>query len=359
VDDFESYNDLDPGDPASKRIFNVWIDGFQVPTNGSLVGYENPPFCEQTIVYGGKQSMPFFYNNTGGAAFSEAELTLSPAQDWTAAQVRTLAVYFHGTAGNTGQMYVKINGTKVAYDGNAGNLALSSWQVWSIDLASVGAGLQSVTKLAIGIDGNGASGTLYVDDIGLYALAAALVTEVMIATDDDDVEEEVATGGMDMTSSDLELPYEGTGQSTLQVIGLRYTDIFIEKGAAITEVWVQFQVDEDKGGTDPVNLIIEGELSANAAAFTSDALNVTSRARTTAQVQWSVPNWTNVGNHGPDQTTPNIASIIQEIVNQDGWAAGNAIVLIFSDDPANPSSGIRCAEAGPGSGAALLHIRSY
>ncbi|MHC4633524.1 MAG: hypothetical protein ACYS9C_19935, partial [Planctomycetota bacterium] len=72
VDDFESYNDLDPKDPESKRIFNVWIDGFGVATNGSLVGYEMPPFCEQTIVNGGRQSMPFFYNNTGGAAYSEA-----------------------------------------------------------------------------------------------------------------------------------------------------------------------------------------------------------------------------------------------------------------------------------------------
>ena len=34
--------------------------------------------------------------------------------------------------------------------------------------APLGAGLQNVTKLAIVIDGNGASGTLYVDDIRLY-----------------------------------------------------------------------------------------------------------------------------------------------------------------------------------------------
>ncbi|MHC4189397.1 MAG: discoidin domain-containing protein, partial [Planctomycetota bacterium] len=151
VDDFESYNDLDPADPASKRIFNVWIDGYDIPTNGSLVGYGIPPFCEQTIVHGGKQSMPLSYSNTGGAASSEAELTLTPAQDWTAAQVRTLAVHFHGTAGNTGQLYVKINGTKVAYDGQASNLALTGWQAWNIDLASSGASLQNVTKLAIGI----------------------------------------------------------------------------------------------------------------------------------------------------------------------------------------------------------------
>ncbi|MHC4175523.1 MAG: discoidin domain-containing protein, partial [Planctomycetota bacterium] len=171
VDDFESYNDLDPGDPDSKRIFNVWIDGFQVPTNGSLVGYENPPFAEQTIVHGGRQSMPFFYSNTGGAASSEAELTLSPAQNWTEASVATLVVYFQGTAGNTGQLYVKVNGSKVVYGGDAADISRVFWQPWSIDLASLGLNLQSITTLAIGIDGNGASGTLYFDDIGLYVSA--------------------------------------------------------------------------------------------------------------------------------------------------------------------------------------------
>ncbi|MHC4464567.1 MAG: sugar-binding protein, partial [Planctomycetota bacterium] len=77
VDDIESYNDLDPGDPESKRIFNVWIDGYGIATNGSLVGYEMPPFCERTIVHGDKQSMPLAYNNTGGAAYSEAERTFA------------------------------------------------------------------------------------------------------------------------------------------------------------------------------------------------------------------------------------------------------------------------------------------
>ena len=171
VDDFESYNDLDPGDPASKRIFNVWIDGYGVATNGSLVGYENPPFCEETIVHGGKQSMPLFYSNTGGAASSEAELTLSPAQNWTEAQVQTLVLFFHGTAGNTGQLYVKVNDSKVVYDGDAGDIEQERWNQWNIDLASLGANLQNVTTLSIGIDGNGASGTLYFDDIRLYVSA--------------------------------------------------------------------------------------------------------------------------------------------------------------------------------------------
>jgi len=176
VDDFESYNDLDPPDPESHRIFEAWIDGFGIPTNGALVGNDLPPYTEQTIVYRGKQSMPFFYNNTGGAAFSEAELTLTPAQNWTRAQAKTLAVHFHGAEGNTGQLYVKINGTKVPYDGQASNLAIPGLHAWNIDLASSGASLQNVTKLAIGVDGNGASGTLYVDDIALYARGREFIT---------------------------------------------------------------------------------------------------------------------------------------------------------------------------------------
>jgi hypothetical protein len=176
VDDFESYNDLDPPDPESHRIFEAWIDGFEIPTNGALVGNDLPPYAEQTIVYNGKQSMPLFYNNTGGATSSEAELTLAPAQNWTEAQVKTLAVHFHGSDGNTGQLYVKINATKVSYDGQASNLALTGWQAWNIDLGSSGASLENVTKLAVGIEGDGASGTLYVDDIRLYARGREFIT---------------------------------------------------------------------------------------------------------------------------------------------------------------------------------------
>jgi len=63
VDDFESYNDLEPPDPASNRIFDNWIDGFGTTNNGALVGNDLPPYAEQTIVHGG-QSMPYRYAMT-------------------------------------------------------------------------------------------------------------------------------------------------------------------------------------------------------------------------------------------------------------------------------------------------------
>jgi hypothetical protein len=171
VDDFESYNNFDITDPNSNRIFLTWIDGYEQPSNGSVVGYAEPPFAEQGIVHSGMQSMPLSYDNTGGAAYSEAERTFAVAQNWTQAGATTLVLYFQGAEGNTGQLYVKVNGTKVVYGGDAADIAKPQWTQWNIDLASLGASLQNVAKLSIGIDGSGASGTLYVDDIRLYQSA--------------------------------------------------------------------------------------------------------------------------------------------------------------------------------------------
>jgi len=158
VDDFESYDD------EENRIYETWIDGFGVADNGSQVGHLEAPFAETSIVHGGRQSMPLFYDNTD-AATSEAELVL--AQDWTASGIKSLSLYFHGAEGNTGQLYVKINGTKVVYDGDAGDIANSVWLLWTIDLSAVGGDLGNVSSLTIGIEGAGATGVVYIDDIGL------------------------------------------------------------------------------------------------------------------------------------------------------------------------------------------------
>jgi len=91
VDDFEDYNDSEPD-----RIFDTWVDGWGIDENGSQVGYSTAPFAEQTIVNSGPQSMPFSYNNTGSAAYSEATCTFDTTQDWTIGGVNTLRLYLRG-----------------------------------------------------------------------------------------------------------------------------------------------------------------------------------------------------------------------------------------------------------------------
>jgi len=100
VDDFESYNDIEPPDPASNRIFDNWIDGFGTTNNGALVGNDLPPYAEQTIVHSGAQSMPYRYDNNGKS--SEAVLTLVSPRNWTQQDVSELSLWFRGNPASVG-----------------------------------------------------------------------------------------------------------------------------------------------------------------------------------------------------------------------------------------------------------------
>jgi hypothetical protein len=184
VDDMEAYNDLEPDDPESNRIFNTWIDGWEIPTNGSIIGYADPPFTEQTNVHGGKQSMPYFYDK-----HSEVELPISPAQDWTKHGATVLSLYFHGDPGNTvSQIYVKVNNTKVVYSGNAFDIVQLWWKAWIIPLeefTNQGANLRNVTKFVIGFGDEaniaaGGSGVVLFDDIRLLRTAPEPPEEIWL-----------------------------------------------------------------------------------------------------------------------------------------------------------------------------------
>ena len=181
IDDFESYNDINPGEAGSNRILETWKDGYLIESNGALVGNDFPPYAEQTTVQNGIQSMPFLYDNTGAALQSEAQRVWAEPQVWmTSVGTNTLKLYIHGAAQNTaGELYVII-------EDNAGistrvpNLdstifTAEEWKEWNIslnDVAATGLNLAAVKKLVIGIaDLAGqpeAKGKIYVDDIRRY-----------------------------------------------------------------------------------------------------------------------------------------------------------------------------------------------
>jgi hypothetical protein len=177
IDDMESYNDLDPADPASNRIFNAWLDGFDNPaTNGSVVGNANPPFAEQTRVHEGLQSMPMSYDNAVGK--SEATLTLTSNHDWTVNGVNTLTIWFRGSSGNAAEpMYVALNGSAVVANDNPDAALIVSWIEWTIDLqafADQGVNLTNVNSITLGLGNRsnpvaGGAGMMYYDDIRLSA----------------------------------------------------------------------------------------------------------------------------------------------------------------------------------------------
>ena len=174
IDDMESYNDLDPEDPESNRIFNVWLDGYDDPANGSLIGYADAPFTEQTIVHGGQKSMPFEYDNAAGK--SEATLTITGLKDWTRYGIEELSLWFHGSADNAPEpMYVVLNNSVAVTNDNPNAAQVDTWTQWAIDLqafADQGLNLTNINTITIGFGNrnnpvSGGSGMVFFDDIQL------------------------------------------------------------------------------------------------------------------------------------------------------------------------------------------------
>jgi hypothetical protein len=191
VDDFEDYNDCTPD-----RIFEHWLDGFgygmpprgggpYYPGNGtgSVVGYDGPPFGERTIVHGGGQSMPYFYDNDlpDGAKYSEATLRVGEGCDWTAYGVEALSIWFCGEANSEAEpMYVAIaddnGGTGVVTHPDPNAALTDTWTEWNIALtefSNQGVVLSNVDKIAIGFGDRdnpaaGGAGKVIFDDMRLY-----------------------------------------------------------------------------------------------------------------------------------------------------------------------------------------------
>jgi hypothetical protein len=173
IDDMESYNDIDEGQPGSNRIYNAWIDGYDNPTeNGSVVGH---PFAERTIVHGGSQSMPLEYDNAVGK--SEATLTLTSNRDWTVNGVDTLTIWFRGDSANAAEsLYVALNGGTAVTNDNPNAAQATAWTQWNIDLqafADQGINLANVNSITLGLGNRsnptaGGAGMMYFDDIRLY-----------------------------------------------------------------------------------------------------------------------------------------------------------------------------------------------
>ena len=173
------------------------------------------------------------------------------------------------------------------------------------------------------------------------------IIDKRIASSMDDVEQN-ANGSIYTNSSDLELVADGSKGN--QTVGLRFTNIDIPQGATITNAYIQFTTDETNSGT--TNLTIKGDDSNSAASFTTAINNVSGRAKTSASASWNPAAWNSVGQAGSAQRTPELKSIVQEIINRSGWSSGNNMAFIIT------GTGERTAEAYDGvpSQAPLLHI---
>jgi len=172
----------------------------------------------------------------------------------------------------------------------------------------------------------------------------ATVLEVRIAASRDDAEE-FSDGTMYLGSSDLELIHDSTDQT----VGMRWPDLAILHNATITSAWIQFTAKSSQSGVTDLDL--QAEDTDDAVPFTTAANDISSRPRTSAEVEWDPVPW-QAGDAGTAERTPDLSVIFRAIVSRPGWAPGNALAIIVH------GSGVRTAWArdGDSTAAPLLHV---
>ena len=152
------------------------------------------------------------------------------------------------------------------------------------------------------------------------------VLEVLVASGSDDAEETTSNGDISLSSSDLELADENN--TTNQEVGIRFSNVNLPKSAIIKTVYIQFTTDETESNT--ANLNIYGEANDNPLTFTNTTNNISSRTKTSATVNWIPPAWTKIGAAGTLQQTPNLKTILEEIIARPNWLSNNAMAFIIT-----------------------------
>ncbi len=169
----------------------------------------------------------------------------------------------------------------------------------------------------------------------------------------DDVEEDVEDGSVPRRSHDLDLIHDtDPDNNTDQIVGIRFHDIPVPQGARIKRVYLQFTSHREDPGSEKTDLVLHAELADDAEPLANVEHNVSSRRKTAASVAWSPEPWTTGGERSEKQRTPDLSSLIQEVVDQPDWRKGNALVLIIG------GSGRRNAECWGGgwTGLPMLYV---
>jgi len=121
--------------------------------------------------------------------------------------------------------------------------------------------------------------------------------------------------------------WDSTGGSVENKIGAggRFLNVPIAQGKTINHAYLIFP--DSAYSNTIVNSKIKGEDVDDAATF-SNLTDYDARDRTTANVSWNaIPSWAS----GGERWSPDIKTVIQEIVDRGGWVSGNAMVIFWED----------------------------
>ena len=145
-----------------------------------------------------------------------------------------------------------------------------------------------------------------------------------VAASSDDAEETLSTGNTVLDSIDLDLGGNASGRTA---VGVRFTGTSIPQGAQIKTAYLSFL--PSAAGSSAAIMQIYAQAADNAGNFGSSVSNNITRRDLTTGVTWTVPAWnTTMDLQSPEVRSPNLASIVQAVVDRSGWQ-GDAISFVI------------------------------
>ena len=168
-------------------------------------------------------------------------------------------------------------------------------------------------------------GRLFLSALFFFSVLNLYAQNYQINSPGDDAEESAGYTTVTLNSPVIDLTADPTNPRNMkQIVGLRFTNVQLQKGEALSNCFLAFHVDQ------PANKIsmlsITGEKSGNAQPFQAVNRNLSSRAQTAAKINWNnVEVWSETG---VIMQSPDISKILTEITNLPDWMPGNSIVLL-------------------------------
>lgn len=168
--------------------------------------------------------------------------------------------------------------------------------------------------------------------INVNPIGSDFIQNTGIKISDDDAEENISTGSMTLTDTDLELHDTGGADGH---VGMRFQAITIPQGATIDSAVIQFHVDEISAlSNNPLTVTFSGEDENDSIPYSTTNFDLSGRTETTAKVDWAVPTWLTVHDETSSQLSADLKTIVQEVVDRGGWVSGNDLNIMIKNTSA-------------------------
>lgn len=167
----------------------------------------------------------------------------------------------------------------------------------------------------------------------ILATDTILTGGVKVPVSTDDAEQE--NNEMDaLFDDDLDAGWEGAPEDqNILTAGIRFRQIDIPQGAKIDSAFITIWSHEGKSADDIANINIYVDANVNAPTFKLDSL-ISKRTLSLNTVKWIENKKWKIWQ---PYRTPDISSLLKEMVSKPSWKSGNPLAFIFAGENQGPS----------------------